>query len=197
MPKLQHVAELDRPPVVGSRYLVPTVLYPWYGRVEAWPVMGPKHTDAEHIGFHQEHFHVDLRFLSDAQIRRIERLSHGRGIEGIVASAPLATVGLGGKEQPHPDPVEKRLTCRRSGHDYPVYEAREQRGLRRLAEAYAGRKCGRNAAGALVCPHKGFVLGSLEPDARGRVVCPLHGLEIDTRTGTVVGGTDAAASRCA
>lgn len=194
MPKTPHVDTLDHPPIVGTRYFVPTVLYPWHGKVEAWPVMGPKHTDAEHIGFHQEHYHVDLRFLSDAQIRRIERLAHHKDIETIVASAPLATLDAAGKERPHPEPVLKRLACRRSGHDYPAYGAREQRGLRKLAEAYAGRRCGRNAQGALVCPHKGFVLASLEPDPRGRVVCPLHGLEIDTGSGVVVGRPNTAAS---
>ncbi len=194
MSKIPHVDTLDKPPLVGSRYIVPTVFHPWFGRVEAWPVMGPKHTDAEHIGFHQEHYHVDIRFLSEAQVRRIERLSHRMTIETIVASAPLATMGPSGKEQPHPDPIPKRLTCRRSGHDYPVYGARRQPGLRKLAEAYAGRKCGRNAEGALVCPHKGFVLASLEPDEQGRVVCPLHGLEIDACSGAVVGKANAAAS---
>ena len=186
MAKTQHIDTLDRPPTVGTRYLVPTVLYPWFGKLEAWPVMGPKHTDAEHVGFHPEHYHVDLRFLSDVQVRRIERLSHFMGIETVVASAPLAARDAAGGTQPHPDPVTKRLTCRRSDHGYPLHGARSQQGLRRLAEAYGGRKCGRNADGALVCPHKGFVLSSLEPDEHGRVVCPLHGLVIDTRSASVV-----------
>lgn len=180
------IEDLDHPPTVGTRYLVPTVLYPWYGKVEAWPVMGPRHTDAEHIGFHPEHYHVDVRFLTDVQVRRIERLSRFMSIETVVASSPLATIELGTSgSKPHPEPVAKRLTCRRAHHDYPTYAARSQPGLRRLAEAYAARRCGRNAEGALVCPHKGFVLSSLEPDAEGRVVCPLHGLVIDTRSAQV------------
>lgn len=189
MAKTQHIDTLDGPPAVGTRYVVPTVLYPWFGKVEAWPVMGPKHTDAEHIGFHAEHYHVDVRFLSDAQVRRIERLSLSMSIETTVAASPLATTEFGaGGAKPHPDPVEKRLTCRRTGHDYPIWATRVQPGLRKLAEAYAGRKCGGNAQGALVCPHKGFVLSSLEPDAQGRIVCPLHGLVIDAADARVVGG---------
>lgn len=186
MAKTQSIEDLDRPPAVGTRYLVPTVLYPWFGKLEPWPVMGPKHTDAEHVGFHPEHYHVDVRFLSEAQVRRIERVSLGMGIETIVASSPLACRGDDGGTKTHPDPVIRRLTCRRSAHGYPLYGARSQQGLRRLAEAYGDRKCGRNAEGALVCPHKGFVLSSLEPDENGRVVCPLHGLVIDTRSATVV-----------
>lgn len=186
MATTQRIEDLVQPPTVGTRYLVPTVLYPWFGKLEAWPVMGPKHTDAEHVGFHPEHYHVDVRFLSEAQVRRIERLSHFMSIETIVASSPLAARDAAGAMHTHPDPVTKRLTCRRGDHGYPLYGARSQQGLRRLAEAYGGRKCGRNADGALVCPHKGFVLSSLQPDEQGRVVCPLHGLVIDMGSASVV-----------
>lgn len=180
--KLLHVEDLSAPPVVGQRYLVPTVLYPWHGKVEPWPVMGPKHTDAEHIGFEPEHYHVDVRFLSEAQVRRIEKASYGRGIEGIAASTRLATRGEG----PHPSPVLKRLTCRRSRNDYPLWGARRQPWYPRLAGAYSGRRCGRNSDGGLICPHKGFALGSLQADEHGHVVCPLHGLVIDVNAGAVV-----------
>jgi hypothetical protein len=85
-------------------------------------------------------------------------------------------------------------TCRRAGNDYPRFAAVSHRGLKALASAYAGRRCGRNAAGLLVCPHKGFVLGSLVSDKDGRVVCPLHGLVIDVAAGAVVGGKCAEAA---
>lgn len=179
--KIQHVEDLTGPPVEGQRYLVPTVVYPWFGKTEAWPVMGPKHTDAEHIGFEPEHYHVDLRFLTGPQVRRIEKASY-RYIGDVVAGAPLATRDAG----PHPAPVLKRLTCRSTEHHYPVWEVKRQRWYPRLAGAYSGRKCGRNADGGLVCPHKGFALGSLKPDEHGRVVCPLHGLVIDIQAGAVI-----------
>lgn len=188
MSKLTHVDALTSAPVVGERYLVPTVLYPWFGIVEAWPVMGPKHTDAEHIGFDVAHYHVDVRFLSDAQVGRIERRHRSDHIQGIAAGYPLATSRAGTAPDAHPEPVVRRLTCRRSGNDYPRHAALSHRGLQALATAYAGRECGRNAAGLLVCPHKGFVLGSLQPDEGGRVVCPLHGLVVDVGAGVVVGG---------
>lgn len=188
MSKLRHVETLTSAPVVGQRYLVPAIVYPWFGSTEAWPVMGPKHTDAEHIGFDVPHFHVDVRFLSDAQVRRIERRGRFGDIESIAAGYPLATSRTGSEAEPHPEPVFRRLTCRRPGHGYPRHAAGAHQGLRALAAAYAGRKCGRNGAGLLVCPHKGFVLGSLEPDAERRVVCPLHGLVVDVATGSVVGG---------
>ena len=194
MSKLKHVETLTSAPVVGERYLVPTVLYPWFGSTEPWPVMGPKHTDAEHIGFDVDHYHVDIRFLSEAQVRRIERKQHYEHIESVAAGFPLATSRIGVTPDPHPEPVLRRLTCRRAGNDYPRFAAVSHRGLKALASAYAGRRCGRNAAGLMVCPHKGFVLGSLEPDKDGRVVCPLHGLVIDVAAGAVVGGKCAEAA---
>lgn len=187
MPTVQHIESLTLPPVIGQAYLVPTVLYPWFGKEDAWPVMGPKHTDAEHVRFHDEHYHVDLRFLTERQVRRVEKAAYRPGgIMMAAASAPLATKGDDRRVLPHPDPVVRRLLCRRDAHAYPLWEARRQPGLQALAQAYADRRCGRDAAGHLICPHKGFVLDSLKPDENGRVVCPLHGLVIDTRAGVVV-----------
>ena len=130
MPQLLHIETLMAPPVVGQAYLVPTVLYPWFGKEDAWPVMGPKHTDVEHIRFHDEHYHVDLRFLTERQIRRIEKAAYcPGGIVIVAASAPLATKGDCRGALPHPDPVVRRLTCRRSAHAYPLWEARQDGGL--------------------------------------------------------------------
>lgn len=188
MGKLQRSDQLTTPPVIGQRYLVPTVAYPWFGKVDAWPVMGPKHTDAEHIGFEPEHYHVDIRFLSEAQSKRIEKASYGRHIADVAASNPLAT--RGGPE--HPAPTLKRLTCRSDAHHYPSWGVRRQHWYPRLVGAYAGRRCGKNAEGLLVCPHKGFVLSSLQRDSQGRVVCPLHGLVIDMSAEAVIDSTGGA-----
>lgn len=187
--KIQHVEDLTGPPVEGQRYLVPTVLYPWFGKTEPWPVMGPKHTDLEHIGFEPEHYHVDIRFLTGPQVRRIEKAAYGRDIAECAGGSPLATRGVGeawGTTLPHPVPIVKRLLCRSDGNDYPLWSVRRQGWYPKLAGAYAGRRCGRNAEGGLICPHKGFALGSLKPDEHGRVVCPLHGLVIDVQASAVV-----------
>ena len=178
----QRIDELTAPPIVGQRYLVPTVRYPWFGKVDAWPVMGPKHNDIEHFRFERQHYHVDLRFLTDAQIRRVEKAAYYKSIEMCAAGNPLASHGLEHSE----DPVLRRLVCRRIDHSFPMRAAAKNTPHRALAKAYAGHRCARNAAGLLICPHKGFALDSLVPDADGRVVCPLHGLVIDVRAGAVV-----------
>lgn len=180
MANLQRIDELTAPPVVGQRYLVPTVLYPWHGVRKAWPVMGPRHEDGEHIGFHYEHYHVDIRFVSRSDAERVGGAVLDLG--EIAARAPLST-----RDEPeHPSPVWRPRLCHRAGNDYPYGEHRTLGFIPKLRAAYAGRRCGKNAAGLLVCPHKGFVLNSLQPDANGRVVCPLHGLVIDVAAEVVV-----------
>lgn len=178
MAELQRVDELTSPPIVGQSYLVPTVTYPWFGKVDAWPVMGPKHTDIEHLDFPHEHYHIDVRFLTK---RQITFCTIRDSLENTLARWPLFSI----KQPPHPDPQWRMRTCRRNEHAYPP-EIQAYPQIMGLASAYAGRRCARNAASLLICPHKGFALDTLIPDADGRVVCPLHGLVIDVRAGVVV-----------
>jgi hypothetical protein len=182
-----RIDQLAAPPVVGQSYLVPTVRYPWLSgaHVSDWPVMGPRHDDAEHLRFAHTHYHVDLRFLTRGQMDVVRQ---DREPRWAVASAPLVDEPRGSWGK-HPDPIWRVLRCNRRDHRYPpLFEDGENRGhlFFALWRAYARRKCPRNADGLLVCPHKGFVLGSLKPDALGRVVCPLHGLRIDVANERVV-----------
>ena len=85
-----------------------------------------------------------------------------------------------------PEPIWMPMRCARGQHVYPQAYALGRPHFQSLHAAYTGRRCGKNAEGLLVCPHKGFVLNSLPRDERGRVVCPLHGLVIDMETETVV-----------
>lgn len=181
---MQRIDELTAPPVVGKRYLVPTVRHPWFGRVAWWPVMGPRHEDAEHLNFPALHYHVDLRFLTEAQVRRFA----GEGpynIEWICAATPLNYRGLDLPSMP----TWRAKTCRATDHGYPIALVRKKvsgNPFPAMHATYEGRRCGRDTTGQLVCPHKGFPLGSLAPDEHGRVVCPLHGLTIDVAAGLVV-----------
>lgn len=170
--KAARIEDTTSPPVVGQRYLVPTVFYPWHGIRKAWPVMGPRHEDGEHLGFYDEHYHVDIRFVSPSDLARLTKwMDAGE----VAARFPLFSQN----EAPHPSRVWRSRICHRASNDYPLHNRRINQGLERLRSAYAGRRCGKNAEGLLVCPHKGFVLNSLARDERGRVVCPLHGLVID------------------
>ncbi len=200
---IADVASLDEPPAVGQRYRVPTVRYGWYGLVSDWPVMGPKHDDVE-LDFELPHYHIDLRFLTVREQNKLasvykfkaERLGLDAVVLGASGSPIHAPVGPMRKTEdgtfvpglpgpPLPAPILKVRTCRTNEHRYPWDCAAQNPRFVDLRRSYAGRACGRDAAERLICPHKGFAIGSLKPDASGHVVCPLHGLRINVREGRV------------
>ena len=186
----ERVEDLRAPPVPGRAYLVPTVRHGWLGVRGDWPVMGPRHEDPE-LGFPWRHHHVDLRFLTRRQSAAMTR-SYGAvpqhpGDEvpaRALAAAASPLRELPGRPLPHP--VRRVRTCVADGHDYPLRHSLAAPRFPELHASHAGRRCGRDAAGRLVCPHRGFVLDGLAPDAAGRVTCPLHGLVVDVASGVVV-----------
>ena len=60
-----------------------------------------------------------------------------------------------------------------------------------LRAAFIGR-CWIETEHGPVCPHRGAPLGSVKPDDRGHVYCPLHGLVFDAATGQTVHDLDIA-----
>lgn len=182
---LERVSELTSAPVVGQFYLVPTVTYPWLmdkpSFTKAWPVLGGKHEDAEHLGFADEHYHVDSRFVSARDYER----AMNRNYRGVVTfeGTPLSMRGHyeGGvwRIKPHPPVVWQRRKCMRDLHR-PT-RVREL-GVR-IDAVYAGKTC-KHGKGGFICPHKGLALGTV-PVVDGIITCPLHGLRIDAETGLV------------
>lgn len=182
---IERVDQLSAPPVVGRFYLVPTVRYPWHGAERDWPVMGPMHTDAEHLEFPHLHYHVDVRFVGGRELPYPLWLRDA-AVQG--AQSPLSYVyGSGdfGMRHGHPPVVYRRRKCRRSAHAYPVAIAGQSENFTALWQAYAGRQCKRGRAG-WICPHRQFALGSIAPEA-GIITCPLHGLRIEAASGVVIG----------
>lgn len=190
------VTDLTEPPVVGAFYLVPCVRYWWRGLLRWWPVVGPKHDDAEHLDFKPAHYHIDRRFLREADFRREEpRRSEPHAdrrwlslypADTQYAGAPLQEIAADSyKGGPLPAPVLRKRRCLVADVSFPSI-ARTGAKFERFHDAYQGKRCGRDAEGHLICPHKGARLGSLVPDAKGIVTCPLHGLAINTETGVVV-----------
>lgn len=206
--KLQRITELDGPPVIGEAYLVPTVIYPWtpgftrqqrrrFPRTpgesfalqgQAWPVLGGLHEDRDHLGFPDLHYHVDPRFLRPSEFRRVEAYADNRGWSTAVVfeGTPLSlnTWSSGPKAVrsvvPHQGIVWARRVCHRPLHG--PHRVREL-GVK-LDPIYAGKVCKRGKGG-LICPHRGYTLGGVEP-VDGVITCPLHGLRIDAASGTVL-----------
>lgn len=169
-PKL---SDLREPPVVGQFYLVPVVRdYPYCGFTGEWPVIGPKHVDGEFIQFHLEHYHVDARFLTAAQEKRVTNSSSEWSIEGVVGSAPLCSRG---SDLPKGRPVLARRKCRRDGYGYAHGD---KEGIKALRAHYGELDAIALDDGRKLCPHRKADLTQFPPDADGFVMCPLHGLRV-------------------
>lgn len=186
---MQRITDLSAPPVPGQFYLVPTVRYIWNNVEGDWPVMGPKHTDAEVLNFPWPHYHVDLRFIPLALMARFAR-RHPAG-EAFLAFRPLCRHIDGSRDEtaPHPDPVWRRRRCQRAAaptpRDYYDFVRGWRARMPALEAAYQGAMLIQGPKGP-VCPHRHAPLNSVTPDCNGHVVCPLHGLRWDLATGRLV-----------
>lgn len=185
----QRIDELSSPPIVGRYYLVPTVRYVWCSAGEAdWPVLLPRHEDAEHLQFEAWHYHADLRFIGDGRLPQ-HWLRQYPAAEAMIS--PIS-VFRGDPPGSMPDPVWRRRRCFREMPDFPWWWAVEpsQDGSRRAAvfrtfyAGFAGRQCPHNGRG-WICPHKGIDLSGM-PVKEGLITCPGHGLRIDAATGRIV-----------
>lgn len=187
--RLQRIDELTAPPVIGKRYLVPHVLYPWLHHGEhqprLWPVIGPKHDDDKHLQFPWQHYHVDGRFLNAREWALAGKYiaesyaippAFVTGPETTIAGVPLQRVKDHRDHSviPHPEPVYRPRVCRRHV-PYVSLVTRAESPFLRLWAAFEGKPCSR-AGGVMICPHKGAPLSGIAPDADGNITCPLHGL---------------------
>lgn len=170
---------------VGQFYRVPCIYVPQEHHTawmpdDGWvPTLGPKHSDAEHLEFPWDHFHVDWRFIGDQQMRHAEfwnGFAHGN----IVSS-------VDGRQVIKSQPVLKRRKCRRVMPEFPVIgESRHSLSRRKwqaLEQAqFAG--CNKLKPGN-ICPHRGIDLTPFrQPD--GTAVCPGHGLRWNLDTGELM-----------
>lgn len=174
------LSDLREPPVVGRYYMVPMVTFPWFGRVDHWPVLGPLHSDVEHFNFPTPHYHIDARFLTAHQAafaaRRDYASSPAYAAERAVQRSPLAC-----RSAPVPT-GRPRLSRRKCRTDSVLYMFGSQDAVQALRADYADPALPiRRADGRLLCPHRKVDLSSFPPDENGIVTCPLHGLRVRCR----------------
>ena len=175
---MQRIDELTSPPKIGRFYLVPTVDYIWLEVADRWPIIGPKHSDKQIIDFPYQHYHVDGRFLSPKQVRRV--YSREKSLEFTLAVYPLCQyrrnrVHIADFDVfPHPEPVWRRRKCQRH-LEYPTWASHWQVPLEEAYKSYSLIDG--------ICPHRGAYIGNMVPDHHGAITCPLHGLRWDLKTG--------------
>lgn len=152
---------------VGKFYRVPTVRGRLYSTIRNWPVMGPKHEDGEFINFPYQHYHIDWRFVPEADFRRVGYSHYGIPL---CESARINENGLGA-------PTVRLRKCQREWWPYPRVAASW---LKKLEPAFAGCKL-KN----MICPHRGISLVGA-PQEGDVVTCPGHGLRWNVKTGELV-----------
>lgn len=201
-------ADADGPLTTGRIYRVTEVrtrMTHAGNHVEWVPVLGPFHDDAEIIGFESRHWHVDYRFVSGRLAQGMEhrrQLTQARHSLHPAFNLVITRVCPAGLKAPSLDGLrvdgDDKLTNedtgetlkapratwlreanRRCKRAYPAYAHRDVPWLEELRRTYRDRRLlpGR------VCPHRGAPLAGLEPDGQSNVVCPLHGLAWNLRTG--------------
>lgn len=166
--------------VVGRMYLVPTVRGSFHYWMGDWVVLGPKHEDADYIGFSYDHYHFDWRFM-DTEIFESLAWPIRYTADYSIFTWPLAQYPE--MSEPLGPVVWRRRKCRRPMPKFPRYLPKW---LPVLEDAYANH----TLTDALICPHRGAALGGLARDAEGCVVCPLHGLKWNLETRRLVRDVD-------
>ena len=169
----------------GINDRVPCVFGEWFTWTRWWPVLpSPLHHDIEHLNFTAWHFHVDGRYLTDAQNKRVIGLEVAPENCHPMYMRPL-TVFLRPKTRGHSTEhtapgfgsataycQTRLLPQRRQMPPTPDY-CRYSGAFQDLFDAYPNPV----AVGGR-CPHKGADLTGLPCNADGTVTCPLHGLRV-------------------
>jgi hypothetical protein len=184
---IARVDELTGPVEVGKIYLVPTVTAIWNNSLQAWPVIGPQHSDKQCLDFDIQHYHLDPRFLAKRSEDDELYWRHAMA-SPMQTHAGLNPDGL-------PAPVWRRRTCRRGGN--PFNAKLIDLALTRLSgpwkchfDMWTGKQARHDGRG-WVCPHRSVPLADHAP-IDGVITCPLHLLRIDAATGMVLPPSGAA-----
>lgn len=166
---------------IGRVYDVPAVC--WVDKIwtkPRWadwtmPIFGVLHEDKEIIGFPDEHWHVDWRFVSTSLMRRIESYVSEATYENIDQVRAARVIS---KQNTTGVVLRRRMRLKRTHLHFPSHvHSTAVKWMPALEDAYAeaSAKCGR-------CPHRGMSLVGA-PMAGGARVCPGHGLAWNVETG--------------
>ncbi|MBO9125500.1 MULTISPECIES: Rieske 2Fe-2S domain-containing protein [unclassified Rhizobium] len=185
---IQRIDQLDSPVTVGRYYLVPTVIGTWYGKLQAWPVIGPKHNDRHCLEFANDHYHLDARFMATPRGSWDAEISHWRSAWGspMQINDQVNSEGL-------PAPVWRKMLCKRPSNPVipllieqvsDAIKAGRSPQWKCHVDEWQGRQAKRDARG-WVCPHRSVSLAN-HGAVDGVITCPLHLLRIDAATGIVL-----------
>lgn len=170
---------LDSEPVVGQWYRVPCARVRSVDGKSRWlPVMGRAHEDTDLAPYLTEHWHYDVRFLSDRCVQSVAGswcTPPGPAVYALGIVMYLDAVrGL----SVLPRRCYRRMPDQRDGLCHRLEP--------RYTDVVLATEAGRFSSGCRTCPHRGQPLGNLPVDEEGCVVCPGHGLKWSLVTGRLV-----------
>lgn len=171
---------------IGRSYRVPCaefVMPDRSGKTLTVPVIGPLHEDAAYIGLKPQHYHVDLRFMSDRQVSLYAldlSWTHAVFPDAILAMIHPMCVDMP-EYYRHLKSTELTVRRRRCYREMPEFPGDKAGYMKALQEGY---RTARLDPEAPVCPHRGMPLSGL-PSCDGLVVCPGHGLRWNLATGRI------------
>lgn len=175
-PLVQHltkITELNKPPEVGTWYAVPTYRVIVKQKVHHLPVLTPSHEDGRLFRFPIWHYHLDLRFIHDNELRKLMDTHIFIKVKKVEDWHYLAlgdVFPLVRTMSNRPDSESllwKAVPCVRDYH--PVKNTNLHRIISEEPRYQQERPyCGK-------CPHRGVNLDQVKPDADGIRVCPAHG----------------------
>lgn len=165
---------------VGRFYMVEAVrVIDWHGFHGIWlPIIGPKHEDADVIGFDAVHWHVDWRFASQRVVDRILSIPTSRGTSSVYAW-PVSDPDGWNRKAIDQGPELRRMKCKREWPAMP-WEKLNRAWLPKLAAKYA---CARLKNGK--CPHRGIPVSEMKREG-DILICPAHALKWSAITGEAV-----------
>lgn len=147
------------------------------------PVIGPLHDDREIIGFADQHWHIDFRFLNVRLWNAWGRGRRGRlNVFGRVVSLKNTTAAV----------TSRVVRCKRAMPVFPTVvsspwstktDLQTVSWLKPLEDAFAAHRIKTSCA---TCPHRGVPLTGLPVNKDGVIVCPGHGLAWNATTGELV-----------
>ena len=169
----------------NGRWRVPCVRVQSTDKIDApvawWPIMGPLHEDRAIIGFDEQHFHIDWRFVG-ATLRGIATRYHTWLPTKVITARmiqPIEPTGTGDRTQRHglPEgPTEQwlRHELRRPNQTPAPQWPPETAWLKALETHFSDAQLGGTSGWR--CPHQGAELAGLVEEGNETVRCPLHGL---------------------
>ena len=165
-----------------GKYLVPCVRGQLYSLYRWWPVIGPKHEDTAIIDFPYKHYHIDWRFVTDAQIDTLTRFFMPAFSADTARQRIRSLVIRPTQIQDGPELRPRRLLRKESIFPSPSWMTplEEHHRTARLKNGRCPHK------GAVLQPDEGLVRGEIMHTGRSAIQCPLHGLCFAEDTGDMI-----------